>query len=229
MQITRRFAILSSFAAGLTGATSAFAQRGGGRRRGPAASSAPPLPADDFERNALAVLDSIDRNQRYLNVGRDDGRLLRMLVESGNAKRIVELGTSTGYSGIWLALGLKKTGGKLTTFEIDRERAAIAGENFKRAGVADIVEIVVGDAHTETKKVSGTLDMVFSDADKEGYLTYFRTLAPLLRKGGLFVSDNMRRPSPEPEYVKAITTDPAFDTVFINMESQGTGISLKKL
>lgn len=228
MPISRRIALFSGLAAGAFATDAAQAQRGG-RSRGPAASSAPPLAVDDFERNALAVLDSIDKNQRYLNVGRDDGRLLRMLAESSGAKRVVELGTSTGYSGIWLALGLRKAGGKLITFEIDRERAGIAQENFRRAGVSDIIEIVLGDANVETRKVTGNLDMVFSDADKENYLSYFRILSPLLRKGGLFVSDNMRRPSPDPAYVRAITADPAYDTVFINMEGQGMGITSKKL
>lgn len=208
--------------------TPALAQQGRGGRRRAEARTAAPLPADDFERNALAVLDNIDRNQRYLNVGRDDGRLLRIQAESIGAKRAVELGTSTGYSGIWLALGLRKHGGRLVTFEIDRGRAAQAAENFKRAGVADLIEIVVGDANVEAKKLRGPFDLVFSDADKESYLNYFRILSPMLRPGGLYISDNMAIPEPEPDYVRAITTDPKFDTVFINMQGTGVGVSLKK-
>ncbi len=233
MTVSRRAAIFASLTASF--ASAAFAApvlaqgRGGRERRGNPANSAEPLAADDFERNALAVLADIDDNQRFRNVSRDDGRLLRMHVECMNARRVIEIGTSTGYSGLWLALGLKRTGGKLTTFEIDRERARVASANFKRAGVSDIVEIVIGDAVAETKKVSGEIDIVFSDADKDNYLTYWRTLSPLLRKGGLFISDNMAIPRPEPAYVKAITGDPAFDTTFINMDGTGVGISLKKL
>lgn len=231
MTISRRAALVSAVAVSLAGPAMAQSGGGGGRGRGrrESAATAAPLAADEFERNALAVLNDIDRNQRYLNVGRDDGRLLRMFVENAGVKRAIELGTSTGYSGIWIALGLRKTGGRLTTFEIDRERARIATANFKRAGLGDVIEVVVGDANVETKKVSGALDFVFSDADKENYLTYWKTLTPLLRKGGMFISDNMSRPTPEPAYVKAITTDPAFDAVFLNMEGTGVGVSLKKL
>lgn len=226
--VSRRTALSATLAAGLLAPVTASAQRGGrGRRQ--EARTAPPLANDEFERNALGVLEDIDRNQRYLNVGRDDGRLLRILVETSGAKRAVEIGTSTGYSGIWLALGLRKHGGRLTTFEIDRSRAATAAANFKRAGVADMVDIVIGDANVETRKVTGSLDLVFSDADKENYLAYFRTLSPLLRQGGLFVSDNMAIPAPEPDYVQAITSDPKFDTVFLNMDGTGVGVSLKKL
>lgn len=205
---------------------SALAQRGG--RQPPAENTPPPIPRDDFERNAFAVLEDILKNQRFLNVSRDDGRMLRIFAESSNAKSAVELGTSTGYSGIWLALALRRTGGRLTTFEIDTERAAIAASNFKRAGVADLIEIVVGDAHKEISKVAGPIDFVFSDADKEGYLTYFRALSPKLRVGGLFISDNMAIPEPDPAYVRAITGDPDYDTVFFNMHRTGVAVSHKR-
>jgi predicted O-methyltransferase YrrM len=130
----------------------------------------PPVPLDDSERNALKVLADIEANQRYLNVPEHDGRLLRILARSMGAKHVVELGTSTGISGIWIGLGLKETGGKLTTYEIDPGRAAIARANFKRAGLADVITVVEGDAHEEIKKLKGTFDMVFLDADKEGYI-----------------------------------------------------------
>jgi len=227
MTISRRRALAIATAGVSIMPTFAVAQRGGRRRE--EARTAPPLAADELEQKALAVLDDIDRNQRYLNVGRDDGRLLRIFAESSGAKSAVEIGTSTGYSGIWLALGLRKNGGRLTTFEIDKARAAAAAENFRRAGVADIVDIVIGDAVVETKKVKGPLDLVFSDADKENYLNYYRTLSPLVRAGGLFISDNMAIPEPEPDYIKAITSDPKFDTVFLNMQGTGVGVSLKKL
>ena len=104
-----------------------------------------PLAADDFEKNALAVLSSIQENQSYRNVPQHDGRLLRIMAESTGAKNVVELGTSTGYSGICFGLALKKTSGKLTTYEIDAERAATARANFKKAGMEDLITIVEGD------------------------------------------------------------------------------------
>jgi predicted O-methyltransferase YrrM len=213
---------------------SAIAAPAGARaqsRRGVAASEGregPPLAAGEEERIALEVLDDIDRRQRYLNVGREDGRLLRVLTEAMNAKQVVELGTSTGYSGIWIALALRATGGRLTTFEIEPKRAAIARENFKRARLDHLVTIVIGDAHAEVGKIGQTLDLVFIDADKEGYPDYLQQLAPKLRAGGLVVADNMRVPEPDPRYVQAVTTDAKLETVFLNMQRSGIGVTLKK-
>lgn len=201
-------------------------------RRGAAAAGSgkegPPLPASEPERIALEVLDDIDRRQRYLSVGREDGRLLRVLTEAIGAREVIELGTSTGYSGIWIALALRATGGRLTTYEIDPERAAVARENFRRAGLQDLVTVVVGDAHVEVRKVTQTLDLVFIDADKDGYLDYLRQLEPRLRPGGLIVADNMQVPAPDPRYVQAVTTDPKLETLFLNMHATGLGVTLKK-
>jgi caffeoyl-CoA O-methyltransferase len=188
----------------------------------------PPQPASEQERIALEVLDDIDRRQRYLNVGREDGRLLRVLTEAIGAQQVIELGTSTGYSGIWLALALRGTGGKLTTYEINPERAAAARENFKRAGLQDLVTVILGDAHVEVRKITQTVDLVFIDADKEGYPDYLQQLEPRVRAGGLIVADNMRVPEPDPRYVQAVTTDPKLDTVFLNMHASGIGVTLKK-
>ena len=121
-----------------------FGQRGPGRDSGDAELEKAPLAADEFEKNALAVLEDIYQNQQFRNVPQHDGRLLRILAQSLGAKHVVELGSSTGYSGIWLGLALKDTGGKLTTYEIDAERAAIARANFKRANLEDVITLVEG-------------------------------------------------------------------------------------
>jgi predicted O-methyltransferase YrrM len=140
------------------------------------------------------------------------------------AKHVVELGTSTGISGIWIGLGLKETGGKLTTYEIDPGRAAIARANFKRAGLADVITVVEGDAHEEIKKLKGTFDMAFLDADKEGYIDYLNKTMPNLRPGGLIVAHNINPRMAHPPFMEAITTDPNLDTVVRG----GMSISLKK-
>ena len=190
----------------------------------------PPAPKSDAEQRILAVLDDLDRNQRWgnMNVPVLDGRLLRVLAESINARHVVEIGTSNGYSGLWFCLALRATGGKLTTYEIDRRRAALARENFKRAGVDQMVTLVEGDAHAEVTKRSEPIDLLFIDADKGGYLDYLHKLLPLVRPGGLIVAHNMRSPAPDPRYVKAITTNPDLETVFLNMLDAGVGVTLKK-
>lgn len=213
--------VLASPAAAQVQSRRGSAVTGGGKE-------GPPRSASEQERIALGILDDIDRNQRYLNVRQEDGRLLRVLTEAIGARQVIELGTSTGYSGIWIALALRSTGGRLTTYEIDADRAAVARENFKRAGLQDLVTIVVGDAHVEVKKVTQTLDLIFIDADKEGYLDYLQQLEPKLRPGGLVVADNMQVPEPDPRYVQAVTTDPKLETLFLNMHATGLGVTLKK-
>ena len=188
------------------------------------------LTNSEIEARAMRVLDDLDRNQRAgnANVPVEDGRLLRILAESINAKHVVELGTSNGYSGIWMAIALKFTGGKLTTYEIDQRRAALALQNFQKAGVNDLVKLVLGDAHIEVTKLKEQIDLLFLDADKEGYLDYLNKLLPLVRTRGLIVAHNMRYPSPDPQFVRAITTNPNLETTFLNMSELGISVTLKK-
>jgi len=183
----------------------------------------------EAERKILAVLDDLDRNRRgFMSVPVDDGRLLRLLTEAIGAKKVVEVGTSNGYSAIWICLGLRSTGGRLITHEIDAGRAALARENFHRAGVEDLVTVVEGDAHETVKRLEGPIDLLFLDADKPGYVDYLAKLLPLVRPGGLVLAHNMRRPEPDPRFVEAISTNADLETLFLNMEEAGMGVSLKK-
>ncbi|MCX8107513.1 MAG: class I SAM-dependent methyltransferase [Verrucomicrobiae bacterium] len=192
--------------------------------------SSSPLPKNDDEKRILDVLDEMDKNQRFgsMSVPKDDGRLLRLLAESIGAKHVVELGTSHGYSSIWLCLALRVTGGKLTTYEIDPQRAAAARENFKRAGVSSIVTLVEGDAHEQVRKLNEPIDLIFLDADKSGYADYLAKLLPLLRRGGLVVAHNIDAQLADPAYIRAITTNPDLDTVFIDIKGSGLSLTLKK-
>jgi len=187
-----------------------------------------PMPRSEQEKQILAVLDELSRGPSYLKVSPTDGRLLRLLAESSNAQRVVEIGTYSGYSGIWFCLALRKTGGKLITHEIDPQHAALARENFRKAGVEDLVTLVLGDAHETVKQLKDPIDILFLDADKPGYIDYLNKLLPLVRPGGLIVAHNMHRPAPDPKYIEAITTNPDLDTSFLLMEDQGVGVTLKK-
>jgi predicted O-methyltransferase YrrM len=189
-----------------------------------------PVPKTDAEKKVLDVLDDMDRNQRrgMMNVSPEDGRLLRLLTETTGAGHIVEIGTSNGYSGIWFCLGLLNTDGKLTTHEIDADRAALARKNFRRAGVDKMVTLVEGDAHEEVNKLKKPIDILFLDADKSGYIDYLNKLLPLVRPGGLIIAHNMVYPSPDPRYIKAITTSPDLETVFLHMHAAGIGVTLRK-
>jgi predicted O-methyltransferase YrrM len=190
----------------------------------------PLIPKTEAEKKILDVLEDMYQNQRrgMMNVSPEDGRLLRLLTETTGAGQVVEIGTSNGYSAIWMCLGLLNTGGKLTTYEIDTGRAGLARENFKRAGVDKIVTLVEGDAHKEVTKLNKQIDILFLDADKPGYIDYLNKLLPLVRPGGLIVAHNMVYPPPDPRYIKAITTNPDLDTIFLHMHAAGVGVTLKK-
>jgi len=177
------------------------------------------------ERKILAVLDRMVRShETYLSVPEQDGKALRLFAEAAGARDVVEIGTSTGYSGLWLCLALEKTNGRLTTFEIDHDRAAKAHEHFREAGVEKRVTIVEGDAHKQLANVRGPIDLAFIDADKDGYVDYLNKLLPLLKSGGLILAHNVDM---VPDYVKVVKSNPDLETIFYT-EGGGLAVTLKK-
>lgn len=207
---------------------------GGPGRGGPGGSASggvpdgQPLPKDEQEQRVLQALETMRGGPRFANVSPTDGRLLRLLAEAVDAKRIVEIGTSTGESATWLALGLRKTGGRLFTHEIDEDRAKVAEKNFKTAGVDDLITIVLGDAHETVKQHKEPIDILFLDADKEGYIDYLEKLLPLVRPGGLIVAHNMNTRQSDSRFVKAITENPDLETLILLREGAGVSVTLKK-
>ena len=192
--------------------------------------SSKPWPGVDDKR-IISVLDQMltGPNSDILSVPPDDGSVLRLLAEATGAVNIVEIGTSNGYAALWFCLALRTTGGKLTTFEIDPERVALARENFKQAGVDNFVTIIEGDAHEAVTKLTEPIDIVFLDADKGGNLDYLNKLLPLVRLGGLVIAhdatDSAERMQ---DYLDAITTDPALETFVLNASGPGISVTLKK-
>ena len=182
------------------------------------------LAKNESEMRILSVLDDIRVGPCTDEM---NGRLLRILAESTQAKNVVEIGTGNGYSAIWLCLGLKTTGGKLVTHEIDPEQVVLARANFKRAGVENLVTVVEGDAHHTVAQLKEPIDILFMDAEG-GNLEYLNQLLPLVRPGGLILADNMRKPKPDPQFIKAITTNPTLETIFLNMRSTGISLTVKK-
>jgi predicted O-methyltransferase YrrM len=179
----------------------------------------------------VSVLQEMSKSERSAmwNVTPEDGRLLRVLTEAAGAKNVVEIGTSNGYSAIWFCLALRATGGKLTTHEIDARRLSLARENFERAGVSDIVTLVEGDAHQTVTRLKEPIDILFLDADKAGYLDYLNKLLPLVRPGGLILAHNTSDlGSMMQDYLKAVTTNPDLETIFLHEEDMGIGVTLKK-
>lgn len=188
----------------------------------------PLQPRDETEERIYRALEEIRKGPQYANVSVRDGRLLRLLTEAVDAQVVIEIGTSTGESAVWFALALEKTGGRLYTHEIDPERARIARENFKKAGVAERITLIEGDAHETVLQHDEPIDIVFLDADKPGYPDYLEKLLPLVRPGGLVIAHNMNYPRPDPRYIEAITQNPELETAFLLMESAGIGVTMKK-
>jgi len=203
----------------LAAALGAFCQQGE-----PPASN-PPLAKTAREKRILAELDRMAKShETYLSVPLEDGEALWVLTETADAKHVEEIGTSTGYSGLWLCLALEATGGHLTTFEIDHGRATEAREHFKEAGVVDLVTVIEGNAHQQIEQVEGPIDIAFIDADKQGYVDYLNKLLPRVRPGGLILAHNVDM---VPDYVKAITTNPNLETIFY-MQGRELAVTLKK-
>jgi caffeoyl-CoA O-methyltransferase len=202
---------------------------GQSQRRGALTSNeALPMGKTDGEKKILSVLDEIQKTKKtYLSVPVADGRMLRLLTEAVGAKTVAEFGTSTGFSGLWFCLALQKTGGRLITFELDAGRAATARKHFEQAGVSQIVTIVEGDAHKNVTTLKGPIDVVFIDAEKEGYVDYLNKVLPLVRPGGLILAHNINMPAVADGYVKQVTADPELETIFY-MDGGGLSVTLKK-
>lgn len=197
----------------------------------PASQGRPPIPSSEQEKRILDVLEAMchDQYSGILSVPPEDGRVLRLLAEAVGAKQVVEVGTSNGYASIWLCLALRTTGGRLTTYEIDAHRASLARENFKRAGVDRLVTLIEGDAHEKVMAIKGPIDIVFIDADKDGYLDYLHKLLPLVRPGGLILAHNTTDVASQmQDYLEAVTTDAELETIFLHQQGSGIGVTLKK-
>lgn len=199
------------------------------------------LAQDDIEKRILVALEEMRNGPRHANVSYTDGRLLRLLAESSGAKRVVEIGTSTGDSAVWLALAMQSTGGHVYTHEIDSERAEAARNNFKQAGVEELITLVFGDAHETVKRYKDSadplfvdtaggqsIDILFLDADKDGYIDYLDKLMPLICPGGLVIAHNMNTRQADARFVKAITENPQLETLILLKEGTGVGVTLKK-
>ncbi|MFB3855066.1 MAG: O-methyltransferase [Vicinamibacterales bacterium] len=190
-----------------------------------------PVPrSDDPPARVRATLDGIRKGDAdQLAVSEEDGRFLRVLVASAGAANALEIGGASGYSAIWIGLGLRETGGRLTTIEYDPARAKQAAANIERAGLSDIVRVVAGDGFEEVPKLEGTFDFVFLDAWKKDYARFLALLMPRMNAGGLFVAHNVVNKRDEmPDFLGAITGDRALFTAIVTPSGEGMSVSYKR-
>jgi len=169
-----------------------------------------------------------------LNIPTADGQTLYDLIIKGDYKSALEIGTSTGHSGIYIAWALSKTGGKLTTIDIDEARHNTALENFKQAGLSEYIDARLADAHSLVKELKGPFDFVFSDADKDWYKNYFTDVDPKLKVGGCYTTHNIsdrgmggRSGGVAPGYLEYIRSLKNYETT-LNTQGGGLLISYKR-
>jgi len=187
--------------------------------------------AQDLGQKVKAFLDSRRGQWQDLNVSANDGKILYDLVLKNNYKRALDIGTSTGHSGIWLAWALSKTGGKLITIEIDEGLYKQALANFREAGLADYVDARLADAHDLVPALQGPFDFVFCDADKGWYKNYFVAVLPKLEVGGCFAAHNVSeglRGWVGPEFIAYVEGLPNMETTFALGSAAGISISYKR-
>ena len=175
------------------------------------------------------VLDEIKaKDKGLLAVSEEDGRFLRLMVASKKAQHALEIGGASGYSAIWIGMGLRDTGGRLVTIEYDPERAKELAANIKRTGLSDIVQVMAGDAFQQIPKVAGTFDFVFLDAWKKDYKKFFDMVYPRLDKGGLFLAHNVvNKRSEMGDFLDAIRK-PQMWTTIVSPSGEGMSVTLKR-
>jgi predicted O-methyltransferase YrrM len=187
--------------------------------------------SNGLDARVKAFFDANRYNWRDMNVPESDGQLLHDLVVKGGYTRALEIGTSTGRSGIWIAWALSKTGGRLITVDIDEGRHREAVQNFKEAGVAAFIDARLADAHDLVPKLGGPFDFVFIDADKDWYTNYAKAVIPKLTLGGCITAHNVyarrgwRGGGMTGDYHEYMSGLPSFETT---VTSGGVAISYKR-
>ncbi len=198
--------------------------------RGGAPPQPPPRPSSQLSPELSKLLGQIKQaDTGLLAVSEEDGRFLRVMAAASRAKRALEIGSASGYSAIWIGLGVRETGGRLVTIEYDPGRAREAADNVRRAGLADIVQVVQGDAFKEIPRLPGTFDFVFLDAWKKDYKRFFDLVLPRLEGGGVFLAHNVVNKGKDmPDFLQAIEQHPNVLTSIITPAGEGISISYKR-
>lgn len=167
------------------------------------------------------------RDQALLAVGPETGRLINVLARSLTAPNILELGTSFGYSGVWLAEAARASGGRLTTIELAPHKSAHAQEMSAKAGLAGWVDFRVGDAVELIGELAGGFDFVLVDLWKDLYVPCLEAFYPKLNAGAIVVADNMTRPGGEDvaRYARAVRAKPKMRSLRLPV---GSGLEVSR-
>jgi len=186
-------------------------------------------PAPPSEQSVSRLLSEIKaKDKGQLAVSEEDGRFMRLMIATSGAKRALEIGGASGYSAIWIGMGLRMTGGRLVTIEFDPVRAKELADNVNRAGLSDIVQVVSGDAFQQIPKLPGTFDFVFLDAWKKDYKRFFDMVYPRLDARGLFLAHNVvNKRSEMGDFLDAVLKHPALWTTIVAPSGEGMSVSMR--
>lgn len=170
--------------------------------------------------NYESVLKRLEKTaKQYTNIAPENGQFLSILIRSIQAQNVLEVGTSNGYSTLWLAAALKETGGRLITLEFDQKRAAEAQTHLQEVGLDGIVDVRIGNALDEIPKCDATFDLVFLDAEKNEYRRYLELAFPNIRPGGVIVADDTVTMRDEmPDYIEFVFGTPLLHSVDIPLD-----------
>lgn len=177
----------------------------------------------EFTPQEIKLLEELEKTQKdFWNISRSSANFLNMLIKIAKAKNVVEVGTSNGYSGIWIAKALKQTGGKLTSIEYYDKRIALAKENFKTCAVDEIVTIKQGSAVEVLEELclneNFNIDFAFIDANKREYIKYFEIIDKKLKKGGIIAADNITSHAEKVElFVQKISSDSNYQVEILDL------------
>jgi predicted O-methyltransferase YrrM len=186
----------------------------------------PPVSLTPRVEKVLRSIKAADKGQ--LAVSEEDGRFLRVLVAARSAKSVLEIGAASGYSGIWLGLGARESGGRVVAVEYDPRRAKEAASNIRAAGLDGVVEVVQGDGFAVIPRLPGTFDFVFLDAWKPDYKKFFDLVFPRLTPGGVFVAHNVVNKKDEMEpFLGTILNHPSLFTTIVSPSHEGMSVSYK--
>lgn len=169
----------------------------------------------------IKVMEELEKTQKsFWNIPRETGIVINMFIKMMNAQNALEIGTSNGYSGLWISKALKETGGHLTTIEFYEKRQSIAIENFKTCGVSDIITPIQGSACDILERFDEVLkfDFVFIDANKREYVKYFELVKPHLTRKAMIVADNIISHAEKVQtFIDAVDADDEFQYEIIEL------------
>jgi len=181
------------------------------------------------DEKVLPMLKHLPYRHGGMNVPARDGRMLYDIIKKHGYVRGLEIGTSNGYSALWLGLALKENGGKLITIEIEPKRAREAAENFQHAGLDDVIDSHVNDALKEIPGLKGEFDFVFIDAWKPDYKKYLELVLPKMKPGGVITAHNVTSQGGTMKgFIEEINNNPRLETTIDRSSRAGVSISFVK-